>query len=493
MAQLRPGRFSHLLERALARLRRVRRPKDVIPKSLFGRAMLIIVLPVAIMQIAVSWAFFDAHWATVTSRLSESVAGDVAVVLDLYEQQPGADGALALQPFAERTMGLSLVLEEAAQLPTSVRSSFFRVLDRTLRSALSAKLEHAFWFDTTRYPAYVEIRVQVTDGVLRLIVPRDQVFATTGHIFLFWIVLATTLLTAVSLIYIRNQAKPIERLAAAAERFGRGQDAPDFRPAGAREVRQAAHAFMKMRARIQRHIDQRTTVLAGVSHDLRTPLTRFRLQLALLPDGPEKEAMKRDVADMAAILEEYLAFARGVGGEEPAPVDIGALVSETAAHAAQGAAKRADGAETVDIRAEIDVAEGEDLVLPVRAHAVKRCVENLITNAIAHGGRVAVTARRASGAIEIDIDDDGPGIPRNQREEAFRPFHQLTHDAGSHDRSRPRRAGAGVNGEGGAKPNRMGVGLGLAIARDLARSHGGDVTLSESPLGGLRARVRLPA
>ncbi len=437
------------------------RLRTFMPKSLFGRSLLIIVLPVAMMQIAVTYTFFDAHWTTVTSRLADGVAGDVAVVMDLYEQAPGPNRAEQLHPFTSRTMQIAMTLEPGEVLPSTVRSSFFRVLDRTLRRALASKLNHEFWFDTTRYPAYVEIRIQVDAGVLRLIVPRDRVFATTGHIFLFWIVVATLLLTAVSLIYIRNQARPIERLADAAERFGRGQDAPHFKPTGAREVRQAAQAFIDMRRRIKRQIDQRTTLLASVSHDLRTPLTRLKLQLAMMSREDEDiNAMRADVEAMEMVLGEYLDFARGVASEEPEPADIGELVSEIVEQTARGGA---------NVTAQIQ--SDADLVLSVRASALSRCMQNLISNAVAHADKVAVSARRENGAIFVDVEDDGPGIAEDQREEAFRPFARL-------DEAR--------------NANKGGVGLGLAIARDVARGHGGDITLSESEMGGLRARLRLP-
>jgi two-component system osmolarity sensor histidine kinase EnvZ len=433
-----------------------RRFKDFLPQSLYGRAMLIIVLPIALMQVAVIYVFFDAHWQTVTSRLSEGVAGDIQEVVDLYEQ---GGGKLAEVEEDASTLGISVAIDPDTRLPTTARSSFFRVLDRTLRHALKEKLDNEFWFDTTRYPAYVDIRVQVGPDVLRLLAPRDHVFAPTGYMFLFWIVGASTILTAVSLVYIRNQARPIERLAHAADLFGRGQDVPEFRPSGAREVRQASHAFIRMRERIERHIGQRTQLLAGVSHDLRTPLTRLRLQLALLPPSPEVDAMRADVVDMQAILDEYLDFTRGMGGEEPAPADLGALARAAAETAAQAGV-------------EIEVAVGEDLVLPVRAVALKRCLTNLVANAAGFASRIEVAARRNDGAVVIDVDDDGPGIPPEQREEAFRPFSRFNE---------------GRNG------NAHGVGLGLAIARDVARGHGGDIELSESHLGGLRARVRLPA
>lgn len=448
-------------------------PTSFLPKSLFARAMLIIVLPVAIMQVAVMWAFFDRHWVAVTSRLADSVAGDIAVVLDLHEVQARQGDNDRVRDDVLAALNMSIALESDARLPTTVNSNIFRVLDRTLRQALAAKLDEPFWFDTRRYPAYVEIRVQLDRDVMRVIVPRDRVFASTGHIFLLWIIAATVLLTAISVTYIRNQVKPIERLASAAEQFGRGQDAPPIRPSGATEVRQAAAAFLDMRERIERHIDQRTAILAGVSHDLRTPLTRFRLQLALMPDTPERAAMREDVEDMEQILAEYLTFARGVAGEDSEEVDIGELITVMA----QSHGIPADI--TLPVPLEFDTAgpggdgDSPGLTAMGRPVAIKRCVTNLIENACAFGDQVHVRAAAVNGSIEIAVEDDGPGIAPDLREEAFKPFNQL-------DR------------EGARTGNRMGYGLGLAIARDIARSHGGDVELGDSPLGGLKASIRLP-
>ncbi len=431
--------------------------KRFLPRSLFARSLLIIVLPVALMQIAVTWAFFEGHWRAVTSRLSESVAGDVAMVAALYEQR-GPAGFEEIAATAYDTMGLSVDLREGERLPTTRRNSFFRAIDRTLRRALSNELDQPFWFDTTRYPEYVDIRVQTPDGVLRFIAVREKVLATTGHIFLLWIVGASTLLTAVSLIFIRNQIKPIRQLAEAAEAFGRGKDPERFKPAGATEVRQAALAFLDMKNRLTRHMEQRTTLLAGVSHDLRTPLTRLRLQLAMFPDSPERADALRDIAEMEAALDEYLAFARGQAGEQTKLVDMTRLVRAAAEDAGR------DGAAP-----ETRIESG--LTLFGRETVIRRAVTNLIQNAQAYGEAVAVTARRKGHRVEVIVDDDGPGIPRESREDAFKPFNRLD----------PAR-----------NANRKGVGLGLAIARDAARGHGGEVTLEDSPKGGLRATLSLP-
>jgi two-component system osmolarity sensor histidine kinase EnvZ len=331
-------------------------------------------------------------------------------------------------------------------------------VDRALRKALAERVDAPVWFDTARYPAYVDIRVKVPQGVLRIIAPNDRVFATKGHIFILWLTVATFLLTAVSILFIRNQVRAIERLAEAADAFGRGADVP-FRPHGAREVRQAASAFLAMKARIQRHVDQRTILLAAVSHDLRTPLTRLELELALSPPGPRVDEMKRDVAEMEHMIDEYLAFARGEGAETLEPVDLTALLAEVSE-----AASRAG--------AQVKLAAPADLIAPVRPNALKRALSNLIMNAAGHAGSIEVTGRPGEdGGAEIVIDDDGPGIPDDRYEDAFAPFGRL---------------------DEGRNQNAKGVGLGLAIARDILRGHGGEVTLARSPLGGLRAVVRVP-
>ncbi len=433
--------------------------KRRLPSTLFGRSLLIIVLPVAIMQVVVTWIFFDAHWQTVTSRLSEGLAGDVAWVVDSYQADPSPPGLARLADRAERSLSLSVALQEGRTLPVNRRNSLFAPIDRSLRSALTNRLDQPFWFDTVRYPAYVDIRVQVKQGVLRVIAPRDRAFATQGHIFLLWMTIATVLLTAVSLLFIRNQVRAIERLADAADAFGRGGDVPQFKPHGAAEVRRAAHAFIAMKERIQRHIDQRTALLASVSHDLRTPLTRLKLEAALAEPSPRVDEIKRDLSEMEHMIDEYLAFARGEGGEALETVALRGLIEEVSVGAARAGA-------------EVAVQADRTLFASVRPNAFKRALSNLVMNAAAHGEHVNVAARvRPSGGVEIVVDDDGPGIPPDRYEEAFKPFSRL-------DESR--------------NQNEKGVGLGLAIARDVARGLGGDVTLSESPMGGLRAVVRLP-
>jgi two-component system, OmpR family, osmolarity sensor histidine kinase EnvZ len=445
--------------RRLPRLFWFRVLKPWLPTSLFGRSLLIIVLPVAMMQIAVTWIFFDAHWQVVTSRLSQGLAGDIAWVVDSYQADPSPAALTKLADRAERSLSLSVAYQDGETLPTSRHNSLFAPIDRSLRRALANRLDQPFWFDTTRYPAYVDIRVQVKGGILRIIAPRDRAFATQGHIFILWMTVATVILTAVSIVFIRNQVRAIERLADAADAFGRGAEVPEFQPHGAREVRKAAYAFLAMKARIQRHIDQRTILLASVSHDLRTPLTRLKLEVALAEPGSRIQAIKSDLDEMEYMIDEYLAFARGEGGEAMETVGLLGLIEEVSLSAERAGAK-------------VSVEADDALSVNVRPSAFKRALSNLVMNAAAHADHVAVAARACpTGGVEIMVDDDGPGIPADHYEEAFKPFSRL-------DASR--------------NQNEKGVGLGLAIARDVARGLGGDVMLEPSPMGGLRAVVRLP-
>jgi two-component system osmolarity sensor histidine kinase EnvZ len=416
------------------------------------------------MQAAVTYAFFEAHWQTVTSRLSEGLAGDIAWAVESYKDDPSPESFARLSERAEESLGLSIALQPGRKIPEHRRDPpaliepFFAPVDRSLERALSARLDDPYWFDTTRYPAYVDIRVAAPGGVMRVLAPRERAFATQGHIFVLWLTIATVLLTTVAILFIRNQVRAIERLAAAAEAFGRGGEDAKFKPHGAREVRQAARAFLDMRARIQRHIDQRTALLASVSHDLRTPLTRLKLALALAEPGARTADMKRDLAEMEHMIDEYLAFARGEAGEASEAVSLRPLLEAVAADA------RAMGAT-------VTTAVDATLSAAARPLALRRALGNLAQNAAAHGDHVALAARAVANGVEITVDDDGPGIPAPRREEAFTAFARL-------DESR--------------NQNLKGVGLGLAIARDVARGHGGDITLETSPMGGLRAVLRLP-
>jgi len=430
--------------------------KAYLPKSLFGRALLIIMLPIAIMQMAVAYFFFNAHWNQVTSHLSDSVAADVSVAVQLYKQDPTEDRAMRLDTMLRPKMELSVALEKNDRLPLTTRDAFFSNLDKTLRGALANSLNDEFWFDTTRYPNHIDIRVAVDEGVLRFIAARDRVFAPTGFVFIFWLITATVLLSLVSILFIRNQARPISQLADAADAFGRGQDISSYKPSGASEVRLAGQSFLKMRGRIRRHIEQRTTMLAGVSHDLRTPLTRLKLHLAMQKESHDNESAKQDLRDMESMLDGYLDFARGLTGESATNIDVKLYIQDIVFKS---------NFENTDIVCEKDVKAS------LRAQSFERAITNLISNALKYGTHCRVTITEDDQNTYFKIEDDGPGISPDLREEALKAFQRL-------DTAR--------------NQNIEGVGLGLSIARDITQMHGGNLRLDESDMGGLKAVIRLP-
>jgi two-component system, OmpR family, osmolarity sensor histidine kinase EnvZ len=434
------------------------RLRDILPKGLYWRTLLIIVAPAALLQLVITLVFLDDHWQATSKRMSQGTAADVALILQLYEREPTAENFEELRRMAYWPLRLDITLEPGATLDHPRCRASGSTLDRYLTRALEEQIGREIWYDSSCPGNQVVIRAPVAEGVLEVRAFRDRVQARSGPLFVMWIVCATLFICIVSIIFIRNQVRPIEKLADAMERFGRGEDGGAFRARGAREVRGATRAFFGMRARVRRLIDQRAQLLAGVSHDLRTPLTRLKLQLALMPPSPEIEDAKRDLAEMEETLEEYLTFAKGLGEEAPELVNVAAIAEEVARNSA-----RAGG--------DVAVEASGDTQTPARARGIKRCLANLIDNAVAHGDTVRVTVEGEAEAVTISVDDNGPGISEDQYEEAFRPFSRL-------DETRSR--------------NQKGVGLGLAIARDVARSHGGDISLSRSPLGGLRATLRLP-
>jgi len=423
--------------------------KPIMPRRLLSRSLLIIVTPVVLIQIIVTYIFFELHWGQVTSKLSESVAGDIAMLIDTYETFPAIQDIEQLTGVALRTTGLSVAIQRNQTLPGSIRQSPFPVIDRTLKRELENKLDTAFWFDTTRYAKYVEIRVSIGDDVMRVI---------NGHIFLLWMIGTSFVLLTVAIIFLRNQVRPIQRLSVAATSFGKGHDVRQFKPSGATEVRKAAEAFIEMRDRIKRYIEQRTMLLAGVSHDLKTPITRMKLELEMMGENESVTALRQDLSEMEHMLDEYLTFARGQGSEAPVVLCVGELIEQVVSKF-----QRAGFNVGVD-------SEGDTRAI-VRRNSVNRCVTNLLENAVQYGDKVAVRCLRRDDTIKIIVDDNGPGISEDHKEEVFKPFVRL-------DTSR--------------NLDRGGVGLGLAIARDVARSHGGDVILSPSPLGGLRAVISIP-
>ena len=430
--------------------------KRILPRRLLGRSLIIIVTPLVLLQVVSGFIFYESHWDKVTLRLARNLAGDIASVITLLRQNP--DNQEPVFDMAAEHMEMSLSVKSGEILPNTPPDES-GLMERMMLRAMREYVGKPFQIDTHSLDRHVVIRVQMTDGVLIVVTTRKRLFSSTTYIFVLWMVGTAMILFGVAVVFMRTQVKPLRRLALAADTFGKGRDASNFKPEGAQEVRQAATAFIAMRDRIQRQITQRTEMLAGVSHDLRTPLTRMKLQLELLGDREGAAELKGDVEEMEYMLEGYLAFARGEGSETPTPTSLTALLGNVVAQA------RRRRSNAIDLHT-----EGE-ITVPVRPAAMKRCVTNLIDNALRYAGHVSVRAGRRGDTVEITIDDDGPGIPEDRRDDVFKPFFRL-------ERSRNTVTG--------------GVGLGLTIARDVLRGHGGDIELSASPSGGLRARLCLP-
>lgn len=445
-----------LMQRALSLV------AELLPKGLYARALLIIITPIVVLEGVIAFAFMERHWQAVTRRLSEATARDIAAIVDLYDELPDKKKTDDLVTLAKMRLNLDVQFLPAGELPAPGPKPLFTLLDRALSSELRKHVNRPFWIDTVGEARFVEIRVKHDDAILRIVATRSQTYASNSHIFLLWMVGTSIILLTVAILFLRNQIRPILRLAEAADSFGKGRGIPDdFRPRGAREVRQAAEAFLEMRDRITKQVEQRTTMLAGVSHDLRTVLTRFKLELALLEDTAETRALQSDVNEMQHMLEDYLAFAKGDGGEEAKPTNLKELLQEIHADA-QIYGKQVD----LKLRK-----KKKDLVLPLKRQALKRAITNLVSNAARYGDTIVIRAATEGNWVRIEVDDDGPGIPASERENVFRPFYRI---------------------DSARNVDEGNSGLGLAIARDIAKSHGGEIALGESSMGGLRAIISLP-
>ncbi|MBG20635.1 MAG: two-component sensor histidine kinase [Rhizobiales bacterium] len=434
--------------------------KKRLPTRLYARTLLIIIIPIVLLQSVVAFVFMERHWQTVTQRLSMAVTRDIAAVIDMIDTFPQEGSYDQIVRIARERLELNVAIDPAGDLPPPRPKPFFSILDQILSEEITRQIQRPFWIDTVGNSRIVEIRIQLDNGqILRVFAKRSQAYASNTHIFLLWMVGTSLVLLAIAILFLRGQIRPILKLTQAAESFGKGQKMPeDFRPRGADEIRRAGLAFIQMRERIERQMEQRTAMLSGVSHDLRTILTRFRLQLALVGDSPEIESLNKDVDDMQSMLDSYLSFARYDAEEDVGSVSLNEMIERVAADG------RLRGATVwVDI-------EGEDIV-QIRPNAFNRMLTNLVANACRHADNVDIIVNHRGKWLTVLVDDDGPGIPENAREDVFRPFFRLD-EARNQDES--------------------GSGLGLSIVRDIARSHGGDVTLSESPKKGLRAQVRLP-
>ena len=437
--------------------------RRVAPRGLFWRSFLIMLIPLVLVQATVAYIFFERHWDTVSRQLAMDVTGDVVTIMRMADDASGPEERAGIDRIARREMQFGVVFEAGAVLPDGSPNRFDRTIDATLHRQLEKRLTVPYHLNTQLLDKRMTIRIQRPDGVLTLETTVKRMRESTTILVILWMVGTAIVVSAIAVLFLRNQIRPIRRLAAAADALGKGRPVTDLNPSGATEIRRAGAAFLEMQGRIQRQIAQRTEMLAGVSHDLRTPLTRVRLQLAMLADahpGSRQEITEseQDLLLMEHMIDEYMAFARGQGGEAPVSTDLAEIIDDVA-----GDARRRGSSIVLEVE--------RPLILALRPNAIRRCLTNLVENAMHHGARVAISATRRDDVVSVAVEDDGPGIPVDQREDVFKPFFRL-------DSARNPRTG--------------GAGLGLSIARDVARGHGGDIRMSAGSLGGLRAELRLP-
>ena len=431
----------------------LRKFKDVLPKGLYSRSLLIIIIPVVVLQGILTFVFLDRHWQLVTRKLSSAVASEIATFIDVV-------------PF----LGLNKVIElserfydaEVKYIPNKKLINNppkpINLVENTLSKELSKNMNNSFWVDAHTYEKRVIVQIEKKEGIYEFIIPRRNVYATNSHIFLVWMVISSLLLVSVAVIFMRQQIKPIEKLSKAAQQFGLGKKMENFKPSGATEVRRAAEAYLKMQERIERFIEQRTLMLAGVSHDLRTPLTRLKLQIEMLSDDKTNIELLSDVNEMQKMLENYLDFAEDVTREKATKTDLKRMISEII-----------DSESTKSKTIEFNIKNDEPIFFECRTIAMKRCITNLLNNACSYGDRIRIALERKKDVIDISIEDNGPGIDKSDYDKAIKPFIRL-------DSSR--------------NQNIPGSGLGLSISQDITSNHGGKLIMSKSNLGGLKVQLK---
>ena len=428
--------------------------KKFLPKRLFYRSLLIVAVPIIGLQLIISIVFFDSLWIKTNKGLTRALVGEIDTIIDIYNNE-NEYNKKKLTDLYNQNFNFSIRFLENTKLPDIKVERWFSPMDRTLRKELKSKVNE-YWFNTTSYKEVIDLRVKFKDGVLQIFFPKERVQASSIRIFALWITLPAFLLIAVAIIFLKNQTRPIINLAKASEKFGRGELFENFIPSGALEIRQAGYEFDKMRKRIIRHLNQRSEMLSGISHDLRTPLTRMKLQLAFVKDDKISKKLSNDITEMEKMLNEYLNFSSSRSVEKTETFDLSELL-ETIIQKYE--------------KKEITTDISERVYLDGRKNLIQRCLNNLIDNSIKYSEKILISLKKSANNITITVDDDGPGIPKNERENAFKPFYKI-------DKSR-----------GDTKSS---VGLGLSIASDIVRSHGGNILLETSPKDGLRVKIFLP-
>ena len=429
--------------------------KNLLPKQLFYRALLIVAAPIIILQITVSIVFFDSLWIKTNKGMTRALVAEIKTFTEAYDNEKYDKNEL--KNLFSIYLDLNVKYVQNNSFEKEYNERWFSPIDRTLRRELKSKIGNdQYWFNTTTYKELIILRIKYKKGYFEFLIPKDRVTSSSARMFALWITFPAILLISIAIIFLKNQTRPIINLARASEKFGRGENIDEFRPSGASEIRRAGYEFERMRKRIIRHLNQRSEMLSGISHDLRTPLTRIKLQLAFIKDKTISKKLSDDVIEMEKMLNEYLQFSSSQSAEETETFDISELLKTTIEKYG---------------KKEITIEATNRVYFNGRKSLIRRCFNNLIDNAIKYSSNINVRLNKAANNITITIDDDGPGIPENERENVFKPFYKI-------DKSR-----------GNSKSS---VGLGLSIASDTIQSHGGNIRLESSPASGLRVKIFLP-
>ena len=428
--------------------------KKLLPKQLFYRGLLIVATPIIILQITILIVFFDSLWIKTNKGMTRSLVSEIVTIIDIYNNESHYNKQMVTDLY-NQNFNFSVRFLENEKLPDIKVERWFSPMDRTLRRELKPKFNE-YWFNTMAHKEVVDLRIKFRDGVLQIFFPKERIQASSIRIFSLWITLPAFLLILVAMIFLKNQTRPIIKLAEASEKFGRGEDVEEFRPSGALEIRKAGYEFDRMRKRIIRHLNQRSEMLSGISHDLRTPLTRIKLQLALIKDMEISKKLSGDVDEMEKMLNEYLQFSKSTFSDKTETFDISELIKSTV--------KKYENAD-------ISLDQPEKTIFNGRKNLIQRCLNNLIDNALKYATKVKVKQEKIRKTIVIIIEDDGPGIPASEYENVFKPFYKI---------------------DKGRSEAKSSVGLGLSISSDIIRSHGGTIELRKSETGGLEVMISLP-
>ena len=430
--------------------------KKILPKRLFYRALIIVAAPVILLQLIISIVFFDSIWIKANKGMTRSLVGEVETLFDVYKSNQSKENIKNLTDLYKKNFDFVINIKTGEQLPETRSDRRFSPMDRSLRREMKSAFQNNYWFDTVTYIDLVDLRIMTNNEIIQIFFPKAKIAPSSVRIFVLWLTVPSVLLIFIAIIFLKNQTRPLVKLSRAAERFGKGELVEDLRPSGALEIRKATYEFDRMMKRINRHLAQRSEMLSGISHDLRTPLTRLKLQMAMMEKKDLAKKMTSDIDEMEKMLNDYLQYAKSQAEENSTKINLNVLMTEILTNFDKN---------------KYNFLNNQNIEIEGRKNLIKRCIVNIITNGLAYGDKISIQTKKSINSAVIIIEDNGPGIPQGEYLNVFKPFYRI-------DKSR------GLN--------KSGVGLGLPISQDIIKSHGGNISLSKSKLGGLQVKISLP-